>query len=111
MTSRPAMSVSQVSPTTMDGANTERRTIPTRQTSRIGKGLVSSARVIRLVPDFGRRSASGASAWVEGVRLKSDSGATVLELTRESSRARRRACLDEGLGSPATPADGPKRAP
>ena len=43
-TSRPAISVSHVSPTTIEGAKTERSTIPTSETSRIGKGLVSRAR-------------------------------------------------------------------
>ena len=65
------------------------------------------------VSDFSRTPESCASAWAAGVRLKSDTGgvaAVLLELTRESSRAGRRACLDQGLGSPATPADGPCRA-
>ena len=43
-TSRPAISVSHVSPTTIEGAKTERSTIPTSETSRIGKGLVSRTR-------------------------------------------------------------------
>ena len=76
-TSRPAISVSQVSPTTIDGAKTDRRTIPTRQTRRIGNGLVS-----RIAPEasFGagfrpRSEAVGTRAGeVIGVGPKSDTG-------------------------------------
>ena len=42
-TSRPAMSVSHVSPTTSAGPKTVRSTTPTSETSRIGKGLDSRA--------------------------------------------------------------------
>ncbi len=74
ITSRPAISVSHVSPTTIDGAKSESSTMPTSETSRIGKGLVSRMRRSALRGDaVGRRSAHvvlGAA----GVRLKSDTG-------------------------------------
>ena len=52
-TSRPAISISQVSPTTSAGPKTVSSRIPTRETSRIGNGLDSSTP--RSPPCAGRR--------------------------------------------------------
>ena len=75
-TSRPAISVSHVSPTTIDGAKTERRTIPTRrdEQDREGARLEDAAEALAgagFATPVGSRTSSLGGV---GVRLKSDTG-------------------------------------